>query len=103
MYAIIEAGGRQHRVAVGDKIKVELLAAEAGNQVSFDKVLMVNNGSELKVGHPFVEGAKVNANVVEHGKNKKVVILRYRPKKDSRRKQGHRQPYTLIEITSIEG
>ncbi len=103
MYAILEAGGRQHRVAVGDKLKVELMAAESGSQVSFDKVLMVNNGTDLKVGKPYVDGATVKANIIEHGKGKKVVILKYRPKKDSRRKQGHRQPYTLLEITAIEG
>ena len=103
MYAILEAGGRQHRVAVGDKLKVELMAAESGSQVSFDKVLMVNNGTDLKVGKPYVDGATVKANIIEHGKGKKIVILKYRPKKDSRRKQGHRQPYTLLEITAIEG
>lgn len=103
MYAILEAGGRQHRVTVGEKLKVELIAAEAGSEVSFDKVLMVKNGEELKIGRPYVDGALVKAQVIEHGKGKKVIIFKYRRKKDYRRKQGHRQPYTLLEITAIEG
>ncbi len=102
MYAIIETGGKQIRVEEGASIFVEKLAAEEGNAVVFDKVLLIG-GETTKVGTPYVEGAKVNAKVEKHGKGKKITIVKYKPKKGStRRKQGHRQPYTKVVIESIE-
>ena len=102
MYAIIETGGKQYRVQEGDVITVEKLDAKAGDKVTFDKVLVLNDGKEMKVGTPYLD-AGVTASVVENGKGKKVIIFKYKAKKDYRKKQGHRQPYTLVEITSIAG
>ena len=103
MYAIIETGGKQYRVQEGDVITVEKLDVEAGDKIALDKVLLLNNGTELKVGAPYVEGAKVFGEVVENGKGKKVIIFKYKAKKDYRKKQGHRQPYTMIKIESLDG
>ncbi|MBR7147220.1 MAG: 50S ribosomal protein L21, partial [Firmicutes bacterium] len=89
MYAVIETGGKQYRVQQGDVISVEKLSVEAGEKVTFDKVLVVNDGEGLTVGTPCVEGATVGATVVENGKGKKVVIFKYKAKKDYRKKQGH--------------
>lgn len=101
MYAIIETGGKQYRVTEGDVITVEKLCKEAGEQVEFDKVLVVGEGSELQVGTPHVSGVKVFGEVVENGKGDKVIIFKYKAKKDYRKKQGHRQPYTMVKILSI--
>ncbi len=102
MYAIIETGGKQIRVEEGAVIFVEKLAAAEGDTVVFDKVLFVG-GDAAKVGAPYVEGAKVNAKVEKQGKGKKITIVKYKAKKGStRRKQGHRQPYTKVVIESIE-
>ena len=105
MYAVIETGGKQYRVQQGDVISVEKLKVEAGDRVTFDKVLAVNDGTELKVGTPAVDGATVSGSVVENGKGKKVIIFKYKSKKDYRKKQGHRQPYTMIRIDefSVDG
>ena len=103
MYAIIETGGKQYKVQNGDQVKVEKLSAEAGNTVVFDKVLACGEGSDIKVGTPYLEGLTVEGEVVESGKGDKVIIFKYKAKKDYRKKQGHRQPYTLIEITSVAG
>ncbi len=103
MYAIIETGGKQYRVQNGDQIAVEKLGVEAGETVVFDKVLVVGEGEGVKVGAPYVEGTTVEGKVVENGKGKKVIIFKYKAKKDYRKKQGHRQPYTLVEITAIGG
>ena len=103
MYAIIETGGKQYRVQNGDQIVVEKLGVEAGETVVFDKVLVVGEGEGVKVGAPYVEGTTVEGRVVENGKGKKVIIFKYKAKKDYRKKQGHRQPYTLVEITAIGG
>ena len=103
MYAIIETGGKQYRVQEGDIITVEKLAAEAGDQVELDKVLILSDDNGVKVGTPYIEGAKVMGRAVESGKAKKVVIFKYKSKKDYRKKQGHRQPYTMIEILSLDG
>ncbi len=103
MYAIIETGGKQYRVQNGDKIAVEKLGIEDGQKVIFDRVLVVGDGDDVKVGAPYVDGAVVEGNVIETGKGKKIVIFKYKAKKDYRKKQGHRQPYTLVEITSIVG
>lgn len=103
MYAVIETGGKQYRVQEGDIITVEKLNVEAGEKVVFDKVLVLAGEGDLKVGAPYVEGAAVAGEVVENGKGKKVIIFKYKAKKDYRKKQGHRQPYTLVEITSVAG
>ena len=102
MYAVIETGGKQYRVQEGDIINVEKLNVEAGDVVTFDRVLLVSDGKEVKVGTPYVDQA-VTGTVVENGKGKKVIIFKYKAKKDYRKKQGHRQPYTLVEITAIDG
>ena len=102
MYAVIETGGKQYRVQEGDVITVEKLNVEAGDVVTFDKVLVLGEGKDVKVGTPYLDAA-VTATAVENGKGKKVIIFKYKAKKDYRKKQGHRQPYTLVEITSITG
>ena len=101
MYAIIETGGKQYKVAEGDILYIEKLNAEAGESVTFEKVLAVLNGETATFGAPVVEGATVTANVVKNGKGKKVLVFKYKPKKNYRRRQGHRQPYTKVEITKI--
>ena len=101
MYAIIETGGKQYRVQEGDTLFIEKIEATAGETVDFDKVLVVSNEGKLSVGAPFVEGAKVEASVVEQGKGPKVIVFKYKSKKDYRRKQGHRQPYTKIKVEKI--
>ena len=98
MKAVIETGGKQYYVEEGTILYVEKLDAEAGKEVTFDKVLMVNG----KAGSPYVNGAKVVAEVVKHGKAKKVIVYKYNPKKNYHKKQGHRQPYTKVEIKSIK-
>ena len=97
MKAVIESGGKQYYVTEGTVLFVEKLDAEVGSKVTLDKVLMVND----KVGNPYVDGAKVIGEVVKHGKNKKIIVFKYNAKKKYRKKQGHRQPYTKIEIKSI--
>ena len=99
MYAVMVSGGKQYRVEVGDVVYLEKLDAEAEKTIMFDEVLIVDG----KIGTPTVKGAKVEGKVVKHGKNKKIVVFRYRPKKGSKRKLGHRQPYTKVEITKISG
>ncbi|HHY18390.1 MAG TPA: 50S ribosomal protein L21 [Firmicutes bacterium] len=101
-YAVVETGGKQYRVSEGDVIRVEKLNIDAGNEVELDKVLLVG-GEETKVGAPYVDGAKVTAEVVKNGKGKKIIVFKYKAKKNYRRKQGHRQPYTELKITSIVG
>lgn len=103
MYAVIETGGKQYRVQKGDTLFVEKLEAEAGDKIDFDKVLLVSKEGELLAGKPYVDGAKVVANVLEQGKAKKVVVFKYKSKKNYRKRQGHRQPYTKIEIEEIIG
>ena len=101
MYAIIKSGGKQYCVQEGDIIEVEKLnVAEGQAEVNFEDVLAINNG-EMVVGTPNIAGAVVSAEVVEQGKGKKVIIYKYKSKKDYRKKQGHRQPYTKVKITSI--
>ena len=102
MYAVIETGGKQYRVQEGDVITVEKLDAKAGDKVTFDKVLVLSDGKEMKVGTPYLD-AGVTASVVENGKGKKVIIFKYKAKKDYRKKQGHRQPYTMVKIESLGG
>ena len=101
MYAVIETGGKQYRVQEGDVINVEKLNVSAGDDITFDKVLLFNDGEKLQVGAPIVEAAKVFGSVVENGKGEKIIIFKYKAKKDYRKKQGHRQPYTLVKIESL--
>ena len=102
MYAIIETGGKQYRVKNGDQIAVEKLSnVEDGSKVVFDKVLVVGEGADVKVGAPYVEGSVVEGKAIETGKGKKVIIFKYKAKKDYRKKQGHRQPYTMVKIESL--
>ena len=103
MYAIIVTGGKQYRVQQGDVVFVEKLNAEEGSTVKFENVLAVGGEGDTKVGAPNVEGASVEAKVVKNGKGKKLNIIPYRPKKGSARRMGHRQPYTKVEITAING
>ena len=100
MYAIIVTGGKQYKVEAGDEILVEKLDAEVGETVNFD-VLMMADGDAVRIGKPVLEGVCAKAEVLEHGKGKKVVVFKYKPKKDYRKKQGHRQPYTKVRILSI--
>jgi large subunit ribosomal protein L21 len=100
VYAIFETGGKQYKAGKGDIVFVEKLDGEPGKQVSFD-ALVVADGDNVQIGTPVVKGAKVRAKIVEHGKEKKVVIFKYKAKSNYRRKQGHRQPFTKIRITSI--
>src|SRR5690554_5588581 len=101
MYAIIENGGKQYRVSEGTVVNLEKLQAEPGDTISLDQVLAVENDGKLTVGSPFVENASVTARVVDQGKARKVVVFKYKPKKNYRRKQGHRQPFTKVTIEKI--
>lgn len=101
MYAIIKTGGKQYRVSEGDVVYIEKLNAQPDETVNFDEVIAVGKEDGMVVGAPVVEGAKVVAKVVKNGKGKKIHVFTYKPKKDSKRKIGHRQPYTKVEIVSI--
>ena len=103
MFAIIETGGKQYKVNEGDVIFVEKLEVSEGDKITFDRVLVVSDESGIKVGAPVVEGATVTANVVKNGKGKKIYVMKYKAKKNEKKKIGHRQPYTKIQITSIVG
>ena len=102
MYAIIESCGRQYKVAEGDVVFFEKLDVEEGKKVTFDKVVLVSEDKKVEVGAPYVKGVKVEGKVVSHGKGKKVLVYKYKAKKNYRRTQGHRQPYTKVEITKIK-
>ena len=102
MYAIIEACGKQYKVVEGDTVFFEKLDTEAGKKVNFDKVILVSDEKEVQVGNPYVKGVKVEGKVISHGKGKKIVVFKMKPKKNERTKQGHRQPYTKVEITAIK-
>jgi len=101
MYAIIETGGKQYKVEAGDVIYIEKLDVEADADITFDKVIAVGGDDGIKVGAPYVEGASVSAKAVKNGKAKKIVVFTYKPKKNAKRKMGHRQPYTKVEISAI--
>ena len=103
MYAIIEACGKQYKVAEGDVVFFEKLDAEEGKKVKFDNVILVSeNNGKIEIGNPYVKGAKVEGKVVYHGKSKKILVYKYQAKKNYRRTQVHRQPYTKVEITSVK-
>lgn len=103
MYAIIETGGKQYRVSQGETLKVEKLRADEGDTVEIDRVLAIGGEDvDFQVGTPTVEGARVKLNVLEHGRGKKIIVFKYKPKKNYRRKQGHRQPYTKVRVDAIQ-
>ena len=102
MYAIIESCGKQYKVAEGDVVFFEKLDAEEGKKVTFDKVMLVSEDGKVQVGNPYVKGVKVEGKVVAHGKAKKIIVFKMKAKANYRRRYGHRQPYTKVEITSIK-
>ena len=103
MYAVIATGGKQYRVSEGDTLRVELLPVDEGSEVSFDEVLLVGAGEQVKVGTPKVDGASVTATVKAHGKGDKVMIQKFRRRQGYKRLKGHRQAYTEVQITGIKG
>jgi large subunit ribosomal protein L21 len=103
MFAVIETGGKQYKVVEGDQIFVEKLEVAEGETVTFESVKALSMGDKLEIGAPTVEGAKVTAKVLKNGKAKKIYVMKYKSKKNEKKKQGHRQPYTKVEILSIEG
>ncbi|HHT01569.1 MAG TPA: 50S ribosomal protein L21 [Firmicutes bacterium] len=102
MYAVFETGGKQYRAQVGDELFVERLNAAEGEQVSFERVLLVSDDNETKIGAPVLEGASVKASVLEHGKGPKILVFKYKAKVNHRRRKGHRQPYTKVRVEAIE-
>ena len=102
MYAIIESCGKQYKVAEGDVVFFEKLDSEEGKKVTFDNVVLVSDDKKVEVGAPYVKGVKVEGKVVSHGKGEKILVYKYKAKKNYRRTQGHRQPYTKVEITKIK-
>ena len=102
MYAIIESCGKQYKVAEGDVVFFEKLDAEEGKKVTFDNVVFVSDEGKVQIGNPYVKGVKVEGKVISHGKAKKIIVFKMKAKKNYRRKQGHRQPYTKVEITGIK-
>ena len=102
MYAVIESCGKQYKVAEGDVVFFEKLDDEKRKKVTFDKVVLVSDDGKVQVGNPYVKGIKVEGKVVSHGKAKKIIVFKMKAKKNYRRKQGHRQPYTKVEITTIK-
>ena len=103
MYAVVKTGGKQYRVSPGDTLRVELLSAEEGDEVTLDQVLMMNGGDSVTIGTPLVENASVTAKVLQHGRAKKVEIIKFRRRKHHQKRTGHRQHFTEIEITGING
>ena len=101
MYAVIQSGGKQHRVSEGQTVKLEKIETETGATVDFDKVLMVSNGDDITIGKPYVDGAKVSGEVVSHGRGKKVKIVKFKRRKHHMKRMGHRQWYTEVKITGI--
>ncbi|HKY70193.1 MAG TPA: 50S ribosomal protein L21 [Gammaproteobacteria bacterium] len=101
-YAVIESGGKQHRVKVGQRCRLEKLVSELGSSVTFDNILMVANGEALKIGAPYVKGAIVTADVIAHGRAKKIRVIKFKRRKKYHRTQGHRQDFTEVKITQIQ-
>lgn len=102
MYAVIQSGGKQYRVAEGETLRVEKLIAAPGDKLSFETLLLADDAGNVRVGQPRVPGVKVEAEVVEQGRGKKIIIFKYKRRKSYRRKQGHRQPFTALKITAIQ-
>ena len=102
MYAVIESCGKQYKVTEGDVVFFEKLEAEEGKTITFDHVILVSDEGKIQVGNPYVNGVKVEGKVISHGKAKKIIVFKMKAKKNYRRKQGHRQPYTKVEITTIK-
>ncbi|MEO6418029.1 MAG: 50S ribosomal protein L21 [Polyangiaceae bacterium] len=102
MYAVIKTGGKQYRVAAGDKLRVEKLAGNVGESITFGEVLMIG-GDTISIGQPLVKGAKVEAKIIAQDRAKKIIVFKFRRRKNYRRKAGHRQPFTALEITGISG
>jgi large subunit ribosomal protein L21 len=103
MYAVIETGGKQYRVEPGQTLVVETLSGNAGDAVEFDKVLLVSNEDKVSVGRPLVDGAKVTGEIVEHGRDEKVIVYKFQRRKNYRRRYGHRQNYTAVKINEVQG
>lgn len=103
MFAVIQTGGKQYKVAEGEMIKVEKLDAVAGDKITLDQILMVNDDNGTRIGDPLVQGAKITAEVIEQGRHKKITVYKYKKRKNQRKKQGHRQAYTRLLIEKIEG
>ena len=100
-FAVIETGGKQYMVQEGDVVKIELLAGEEGEKVTFDKVLLVDDGSKTDVGSPYISGKKVMGEIVENGRDKKISVMRFKKKTTYRRHYGHRQPFTMVKIENV--
>ena len=103
MFAVIESGGKQHRVEEGEILRLEKLAAGPGETVTFDRVLLIAQGDDIKVGTPFVDGGEVTAEVVGEGRGEKITVIKFKRRKNYHRKQGHRQSYTKVRVTGIRG
>ena len=101
MYAVIKTGGKQHRVAPGEELKVEKLAGEVGDTIAFDRVLLISDGENVQIGKPFLEETRVVGRLTRHGKNRKIVVFKYKKRKGYRKKRGHRQNFTLVKIEDI--
>lgn len=103
MYAVVESGGKQHRIIEGETLKVEKLDLATGETLTIDQVLMVGEGETVKIGAPYVDGSKVTAEIISHGRHKKITIVKFRRRKHHRKQMGHRQWFTELKITSISG
>ena len=101
MYAVIESGGKQHRVSEGEVLRLEKLKLDVGASVTFDKVLMVGEGAEVKIGQPYVEGSSVEAEVLDQGRGEKILVVKFHRRKNYRKQMGHRQSFTEVRITGI--
>lgn len=103
MYAVFKTGGKQYRASQGDRLRVERIEAEVGDEIEFDQILLVGEGADVKLGSPLIAGGKVAARVIDQGRTKKIEIIKFRRRKHYKRQYGHRQHYTEVEITSISG
>ena len=101
MFAIVETGGKQYRVTPGDVVKVEKLPAKEGEEVELDRVLLAAREGEVRMGNPYIEGVRVKAQILGHGRGKKILVMKFKKRKNYRRKKGHRQPFTLLKIMDI--
>lgn len=102
MYAVIQTGGKQYRVVPGEEVKVEKLPGDTGDPVVFEKVMLTSDGENVDLGKPFIENAKVVGRISRHGRDRKIVVFKYKRRKGYRRKQGHRQDFTIVKVDNIE-